>query len=120
MLGSNSRSGYDGAGEVFGWNVLGNRFFLFDLSFGSGDGHGGLFAGGAVVDFNPALVKPELDFFVTGLVGRWFLKQVNLNFAATIKIANHNVAKLRKRTRANVAAKTVFIFVHQEEYVGSV
>lgn len=85
-----------------------------------GDGDGGLFAGGAVVDLDPVLVEPEFDFFVAVLVFGRHLEDVDLDFAAAIEVVNDGVGDLGDHAAADVAFDAVLIFIHEEESVGLV
>ncbi len=80
--------------------------------------HSGLFAGRTLVDFNPVLVEPELDFVVAGLVfGRHF-ENIDLGFAAAIEIVDDGVSNLGNHAGADIAFDAVFVLVHKEESVG--
>lgn len=127
------RGGFDDF--TFGDFVIG-RVFNFLGSFGGlttgdergrlfgrlliGDRYGGFFAGRAVVNLDPVLVKPEFDFFVTVLVFGGHFKDVDFDFATTVEIIDDGVGDLGDHAAADVTFDAVFIFVHEEEGVGLV
>lgn len=74
--------------------------------------HSCFFPGWTIIDFDPTLVEPKLDLFVTGLVRRWLLKEVNFYFFATVEITDYNIAELGECAWADVPAKSAFVLVH--------
>lgn len=96
------------------------RFGGFKFWFVVRDGDGGLAAGGTVVNFEPILVKPKLNFVIAVLGFRWEFQDIDFGFFAAIEIANDDVSKLGDGTGADVALDAVFIFVHEEEGIGLV
>ena len=66
------------------------------------------------------MVEPEFDFFVTGLLSRWHLEDVNVGFFTTVEITDDDVGKFGEGAWANVTTDVVFIFVHEEESVSAV
>lgn len=80
----------------------------------------GLFAGGAIVNIDPALVEPEFDFFVASLLSRWHLEDVDVGFFTTVEITDDDVGKFGEGAWANVTTDVVFVFVHEEESVSAV
>lgn len=121
--GYNGRCGYGagrkGVGFGGGRSFFGDGFVGFGGSF-VGNRDGGLFAGGATVDFNPILVEPEFDLVVARLFLGWHLENLDVDFATTVKVTNNGVSELGDGAGADVAFDTVFVFVHEEEGVGLV
>ena len=90
---------------------------------GSGSGWRGkrrLRHGRATDEMNPALVQPELDFFVAALVGGRFLEDDDVNVAVVVEVGDDGVGELGDGAGADVAFDAVFILVHKEESVGSI
>ena len=74
----------------------------------------------AADEMNPALVQPELDFFVTALVGGRFLENDDVNAAVVVEVGDDGVGEFGDGAGADVAFDAVFVLVHKEESVGSV
>lgn len=96
------------------------RFGGFKFWFVVRDGDGGFAAGGAVVNLEPILVKPKLNFVVAVLGFRGEFQDIDFGFFAAVEIANDDVGKFGDGAGADVALDAVFIFVHEEESVGLV
>lgn len=120
------RRGDDGLVLKFGGNIVLGDFDFFGLFFGGrlggsfGDRNGSFFAGRAVIDMNPTLVKPEADFFVTGLFDGWGLEEIDFDLFPAIEIRDEGVTQLGEGTRANIATDVVVVFVHKEKDVGTI
>lgn len=74
----------------------------------------------ATDEMNPALVQPELDFFVTALVGGGLLEDDDVNAAVVVEVGDDGVGEFGDGAGADVAFDAVFVLVHKEESVGSV
>lgn len=92
----------------------------FDFWSVAGDGDGGSAAGRAVIDFQPILIKPELNFVVTVLRFGGEFQDVDFGFLAAVEIAGDNISEFGDSAGADVAFGAVFILVHKEEGVGLV
>lgn len=103
---SSSVAGKKGSG-LLGRLLVGNR-------------DGSFFAGRAVVDFDEILVEPKFDFVVAFLIFGWHFKNLDVDFAAAVKVADDGIGKFRKGARANIAFGVVAVFVHEEKDVGLV
>lgn len=96
------------------------RFGGFKFWFVVRDGNGGFAAGGTVVNFEPILVKPKLNFVVAVLRLRGEFQDIDFGFFAAIEIANDDVGEFGDGAGADVALDAVFVLVHEEEGIGLV
>lgn len=110
----------------FGDNIVFGDFDFFGLFFGGrlggsfGDRNGSFFAGWAVIDMNPTLVKPEADFFVTSLFDGRGLEEIDFDLFPAIEIRDERITQLGESTRANIATDVVVVFVHEEKDIGTI
>lgn len=96
------------------------RFGGFKFWFVVRDGDGGFAAGGTVVNFEPILVKPKLNFVVAVLGFRGEFQNIDFGFFAAIEITNDDVSEFGDGAGADVPLDAVFVFVHEEEGIGLV
>ncbi len=108
------RLGFGGNFGSFFSNVVWSGF---DDNFGD---FRKFFTAGALINLYPILAEPEIDFFVTVLLGGRHLQKVDFDFFAVVEVADDGVSHLGDGARANVAADTIFVFVHEEKDVGAV
>lgn len=107
--------GFDG-GWFSSW-CFNDRFGFWDII---GDWDGGFAAGGAVVNFEPILVEPKLNFVVAVLGFGGEFQDIDFGLFAAIEIANDDVGEFGDGAGTDVALNAVFVFVHEEESVGLV
>lgn len=85
------RLSHDDVGGIWGRDIGGGGFVFGVIVCSRRDWDSGFFASRAVIDFDPALVEPEFDFFVAGLVRRRLLQEVDFDLFASVEITNHNI-----------------------------
>lgn len=76
--------------------------------------------GRAADEMNPALIQPELDFFVAALVRGGLLEDDDVNAAVVVEVGDDGVGEFGDGAGADVTFDAVFVLVHKEEGVGGI
>lgn len=114
--------GWGDWGENFGWSWFFDGGFDDGFGFRSvvGDGDGGFAAGWTLINLDPFLVEPELNFVVAVLRLGGEFQDVDFGVAAAVQIADDDVSELGDRAGADVTFDAVSVFVHEEVDVSAV